>query len=176
MFPNLKWLRLTPDRPGRGGQKTGIHTFQQEPINDVRELSQAYVHQGAWRKEFDAVSYPSPQMDDPAGLSPLALHGYVYPSLTNPSAPPSITILSQHQRPLGISVVWDFSSPGGGVRQLRPGTNQAGVFQNISGRCFFGDGGTEGLILDDRTPAIHAQRNQPLGIGTPTQHYAEYGR
>jgi hypothetical protein len=166
VFKNVKWLRLTPDRPGRGGWKTGVHTFQQEPINDVRILSGAHVYHGAWTKEQQAVAYPAlPQNTDPAGVMPLAVHGYVYPSLTDPSAQPGLSILTQHTS-AGGAKVWDQVT---GLRQQRPPTIQRGVFQDIHGRCFFGEGAAEGLVMDDRTPAIHAQKNQNLGIGTPQQ-------
>lgn len=174
MFKNLKWLRLVPDRPGRGGTKTGIHTFQQEPVNDVRSLSGAHIYQGTWRREFSAVAYPTTQFSPIVGGSfpnPVALHGYVYPSTTDPSATPSITVLEDILQSGAVNsrYIWDV---GAGVQRgaVRGGTGvPAAVFQNISGRCFIGDGMLGGMILDDRTPAIHAQRDQYLGIGTPTQ-------
>jgi hypothetical protein len=170
VFQNIKWLRLTPDRPGRGGTKTGIHSFQQEPINDVRSLTGGHVHQGAWRREFATVAYPTPQYSMPATVTPWALHGYVHPSLTDPAAAPSVSVLAHvYYSPDSnnhVVNVNDSSLPGG---PYAPGNTSPAVFQNIGGRCFFGEGSSEGRIVDDRTPAIHAQRAQNLGIGTPRQ-------
>ena len=166
MWQNLKWLRITPDSLGRGGTKTGIHSFQQLPINDVRDLSGGHIYRGYWRRDYDSTE-PSPTTFDTQGLSCLAIHGYTFPSLTDPAAYPTIKVLTQNVRAGGVSVVWDMTA--GAVRQSRPGTNQAGTFINIGGRCVFGDGGGEALLMDDRTPAIHAQANQPFGIDSPKQ-------
>ena len=168
MYQNVKWVRLTPDRPGRGGQKSGIHTFQQEPINDVRNLNGAHVYQGAWRRTYDSTAYPLSQTQD-AGFTNgcTAIHGYVYPSLTDPAALPSVTVLG-HTLGAGAAHFWDFSH--GTIRSLRPSTNyQAAVFNTINQRCYGGDGLAEATIMDDRTPAIHTQANQNLGILQPTQ-------
>jgi len=177
MFQNIKWLRLTPDRPGRGGTKTGIHTFQQEPVNDVRSLTGGHIYQGAWTRDYDAINYPNPQSSDATSAFVTAVHGYVYPSLTDPAAQPGLTVLTHHlNMGVGTARVWDYNT--GTVRSSRPtsGFNiGTGIFQNISGRCFFGDGKAEGLIMDDRTPAIHAQKNQLLGIGTPHQPMSNTG-
>src|SRR5665647_3932325 len=115
VFQNIKWLRLTPDRPGRGGTKTGIHTFQQEPTNDVRSLTGGHIYQGAWRREFAGALYPSSQGGLAGTNQPLALHGYVYPSLTDPSATPSVTILS-HQLESATSSTYVRDVTTGGIR------------------------------------------------------------
>jgi hypothetical protein len=165
VFPNIKWLRLTPDRPGRGGTNTGNHSFQQTPINDVRVLTNAHIYRGAWRRDYDPVEYPG-EVVEAGTFGCLAIHGYTFPSLTDPSAAPTIKIFEQNILGGGQSAVY---CTDGNVRQLRPGTNQPGSFVNIGGRCVFGEGATEALVMDDRTPAIHAQPNQPLGIDAPKQ-------
>lgn len=169
MFKNIKWLRLVPDRPGRGGSKTGLHTFQQTPINDMFSVSGAHVYRGTWRRDFDSIAESNATGVEMGSESPLAIHGYVYPSLTDPAAAPGVAILS-HQGFFGGGVkhVWDATN--NVVRAVRTtNSQQAGIFQNISGRCFFGDGIAEGMIFDNRTPAIHAQLNQNIGIETPQQ-------
>lgn len=169
MYQALKWLRLTPDRDGRGGAKTGFHSFQQMPINDTRQLINFHVYKGTWRRDFDTVAYPVPQSFDPGAFGCPAIHGYVYPSLVDPAAAPSIKIIGQ-TLVAGASHFWDFSS--GTVRSVRPAQPaivQPAVFKNINQRCFAGDGLAEGVIMDDRTPAIHAQPNQPIGITAPQQ-------
>lgn len=177
MFTGLKWLRLTPDRQGRGGLKTGIHSFQQQPVNDIRYLLNAHVYNGTWRRDYDSLPYPVPQSWDVSGNHDQigALHGYVYPSLIDPAAQPGVTILGQMYGSTD-SHFWDFSH--GTIRSTRPVggvIKQAAVFRNINQRCFGGDGLAEAVIMDDRTPAIHAQPNQSLGIGTPTQPLTPYG-
>jgi hypothetical protein len=164
VFPNIKWLRITPDRTGTGGTKTGFHSFQQTPINDVRSLKGAHLYQGAWRRDFDPVEYPA-EVIDRASLGCLQIHGYTYPSLTDPAAAPTIKILLQNIT-AGASKVYETD---GTSRQGRPGTNQAGTFINIAGRCVFGEGAAEALLMDSRTPAIHAQPNQKLGVEAPPQ-------
>jgi hypothetical protein len=165
VFPNIKWLRLTPDRPGRGGWNTGNHSFQQTPINDVRILKSAHIYRGSWRRDYDPIEYPG-EIVQRGSLACLAIHGYTYPSLTDPAAAPTIKILEQNNI-INWSTV--YSATDGTTRQQRPPTSQPGIFVNIGGRCVFGDGGTEALLMDDRTPAIHAQQNQKLGISTPVQ-------
>ena len=176
MFKNVKWVRLTPDRPGRGGTKSGLHTFQQEPINDVYSLSGGYIHNGAWVRDYDQVAYPATQFPDLNGDDVNTIHGYVYPSTTDPSAQPGLTVIGQtvYVTGGGVSHFWDFTN---GVSRSNRGTSvyggtsqyQAAVFQNINQRCFGGDGQAEAVIMDDRTPAIHSQPNQNLGIMQPTQ-------
>lgn len=167
MFKNIKWVRLTPDRPGRGGTKTGIHSFQQQPINDTASITGCHVYRGAWRRDFDSVADFAAGQFEINSQGPLALHGYVYPSLTDPAALPGLTVFSHHNVG-GVNHVWDQTV--GVLRSNRlNSTTQAGVFQNVNGRCLFGDGAGEAMIFDDRTPAIHLQKNQTLGIGTPQQ-------
>src|ERR1035437_537538 len=140
VFQNIKWLRLTPDRPGRGGTKTGLHTFQQEPTNDVRSLTGAHIYQGAWRREFAGAIYPTPVSWFSGPAQPLALHGYVYPSLTDPSATPSVTILS-HQLEAATSSTYVRDMVTAGIRMGPRAQNATpAVFQNIGGRCFIGEG------------------------------------
>lgn len=169
MFPNIKWLRITPDRPGRGGNKTGIHSFQQQPVNDIRFSINNHIYRGSWRRDYDTLPYPVPQTWDLNHTSAPTIHGYVYPSLTDPSAAPNLTMIGQLLGPVD-SHFWDFTT--GTVRSLRPvqgALPQPATFINVNQRCFGGDGLAEAVIMDDRTPAIHAQKNQSLGIGTPTQ-------
>jgi hypothetical protein len=165
VFKNLKWLRLVPDQPGKGGQKTGFHSFQAQPINDTRELSGFHVYRGRWRLDYQTQAYPG-ITDDPNAFSSLALHAYPVPDLTNPSAIPAITLLGHHKNATD-SRYWDFTH--NQTRDTHSLDSVPATFLNIEGRCFVADGAREGMILDDRTPAIHAQANQNLGIVTPSQ-------
>ena len=167
MFKNIKWLRLVPDKPGKGGQKTGFHTFQPDPVNDTRIVDGWHVYRGRWQR--DRKSELVPLVTNESGYKPVrALHGYVYPSLTDPSAQPSLTILGHHLDGAGgANRYWDFTN--NAVRYTHTGGSVPATFLNISGRCFAADGAREGMVMDDRTHAIHAQRNQNLGIGTPNQ-------
>ena len=170
MFKNIKWVRLTPDRPGRGGSKTGIHSFQQQPINDTYELFNAHVYRGYWRRDFNPATDPIAPGPVTNLTNALAIHGYVYPSLTDPSAQPSVAVLEQGVWNHASVVVYDITNAT--TRVTRPqsvSSLQAGVFQDINQRCFYGDGSDEGYIFDNRTPAIHAQPNSKLGIATPAQ-------
>jgi len=167
MYKNLKWLRLVPDKPGKGGRKTGYHTFQVSPVNDTREVRGWHVYRGRWRKDYTSVTIAGTS-PDPGYKPVLALHGYVYPSLTDPSAAPSLTLLGHHLDGAGGSNrYWDFTN--NTTRFTHSGNSIPATFLNIDGRCFAADGAREGMLMDDRTPAIHLQKNQNLGIGTPEQ-------
>jgi hypothetical protein len=139
------------------------------PINDTRTLINLHVYKGTWRRDFETAEYPSPQSADTGAFACPTIHGYVYPSTVDPSATPSITIIGQ-TFVVGASHFWDFSA--GSIRSTRPVQTvpgQPAVFKNINQRCFGGDGLAEAIIMDDRTPAIHSQPNQKLGIDAPQQ-------
>ncbi len=137
-------------------------------MNELSGLSGAHVYRGSWRRDFDSTSYANASNVEATSQSPKALHGYVYPSLTNPAAQPSVTVLiHQDNTNTNTTDIWDATA--GVVRATHGMSTQPAIFQNINGRCFTGDGFAEALVLDDRTPAIHAQKNQNLGIGTPQQ-------
>ena len=51
MYDKIDVMKLLPDRPGRGGAKFGYHSFQQEPINDTREVKNVHVWQDSWRSD-----------------------------------------------------------------------------------------------------------------------------
>lgn len=169
MLKNLKWIRLTPDSPGRGGIKSGLHTFQQEPVNDTYFVSGAHVYEGAWRRSYDSVSASANA--DVGNTSILAIHGYTYPSLTDPSAAPGVTLLG-HTRG-AQNHIYDYT--GNAIRYTRnSNSDYPATFLNVNQRCFAFDGSGEGMVMDDRTPAIHTQKNQNLGIGAPTQALSLY--
>jgi streptogramin lyase len=166
MYKNLKWLRLVPDKPGKGGQKTGYHSFQAQPVNDTRQTRGFHVYRGRWRKDYVPQVFVPYANQIGAGIEALSLHYYAYPNLTDPSATPNFSILGHHLL-AGTHHIWDFTT--GTSRFTHTANAVPATFLNIEGRCFAADGGREGMILDDRTPAIHTQANQNLGIGTPTQ-------
>lgn len=176
MFQDLNWVRLTPDRAARGGTKTGLHTFQQQPMNDVRSLTGGFIYNGYWQRDVNNLQYPNPQFPNAGDTVCFAIHGYTYPSLLDPAAAPGITVLGHQLGAFdgtGIAHVWDWTN--NAYRAKRSTTNQRGVFNTINQRCFFGDGVGEAMIFDDRTPAIHAQKNQTLGIAAPTQAMTPVG-
>lgn len=167
MFAGLKWVRLIPDQPGKGGWKSGFHSFQAQPVNDTRSVSGMHVWRGRWRKDPDTTAIAGTGAD--VFSQPLSLHAYLYPSLTDPSAQPGMTILGHHidfANPAS-NRYWDFTA--GGARNAHLGNSVPATFLDINGRCFVADGAREGMVLDDRPPAIHLQKNQNLGIGTPQQ-------
>jgi hypothetical protein len=165
----MKWIRLVPDQPGKGGMKTGIHSFQVASINDTRVVTGFHVWQGAWKIDDGHTVY-APQTPATSLLN-TGLHGYVYPNLNEPGADPGFTILG-HEIIVGHGFTY-YDYTHGTVRDGHYGTgvltstNVPATFLNIGGRCFIFDGAREGFIADDRTPAIHAQANQNLGIETP---------
>jgi hypothetical protein len=168
VFEGLKWLRLVPDTPGKGGWKTGFHTFQVQPVNDTRTVTNLHPYRGRWRKDPDTRVVPGTTRDSAAtSTTPRSVHAYLYPSLTDPSAAPSMSLLGHHVVAPNTNRYWDFTA--NTTRDIHVGNSVPATFLDIAGRCFVADGAREGMVLDDRTPAIHAQRNQNLGIGTPTQ-------
>ena len=177
MFEGLKWIRLVPDQPGKGGSKSGFHSFPATPMNDTRTTQYFHVYRGRWSKDQDTLALAGITNDVTAGAVNGSLHTYTYPSLTDPSAVPSTTVLGHHvDRPGGIfeNRYWDFTH--GTNRDSHNGVSTSpnsvpATWLNINGRCFAADGAREGFIMDDRTPAIHAQPNQTLGIGVPTQPF-----
>lgn len=166
MYQGLKWLRLVPDKPGKGGWKTGFHTFQSQPVNDTRRVTRYHVYRGRWTKDHDTKALAGITNDTTATF-PASVHAYVYPSLTDPTAQPGVTILGHHLVSGPSNHYWDFTN--NTSRSTHAGNSVPATFLNIAGRCFVADGAREGMVLDDRTPAIHAQPNQTLGIGAPTQ-------
>ena len=180
MFEGLKWIRLVPDQPGKGGSKSGFHSFPATPMNDTRTTQYFHVYRGRWAKDQDTLPLAG-ITNDPTGVNG-SLHTYIYPSLIDPSANPSSTVLGHHVNISGgvfQNRYWDFTH--GTTRDTHPGSNTSpnavpATWLNINGRCFAADGAREGFIMDDRTPAIHAQPNQTLGIGVPTQPLSQVGQ
>ena len=163
MYKDLKWIRLVPDNVGKGGMKTGIHSFQVVSVNDTRKVVGYHVWQGAWKLDDGHLAY-TPQTPG-ASFVNWGIHGYVYPNLVDISAVPSVTLLG-HEQHAGQVCYYDYTH--GTVRNSHgSGVPVPATFLNIGGRCFIVDGMREGFIADDRTPAIHAQPNQNLGIADP---------
>lgn len=173
MFKNLKWIRIVPDSPGKGGIKSGFHSFQAQPLNDTRNVQGFHVYQGRWRLDYQTQAVPATTAD-PNGVQALALHSYPVVNLSDPSATPTITLLGHH---IGAADqhYYQFTHTAG-VRDSHAQTTNPfpATFLNIEGRCFAADGAREGFIMDDRTAAIHTQANQNLGIGTPTMPLQNY--
>ena len=121
MFRGIEVMRLIPDREGRGGTKFGYHSFQQQPINDTRDIKNVYVWQDSWRGD----TYPTFQIEGslyidsyPYNLTAttnvdvLALHGYSKFSLTDPAAGPTTEILG-HNVGIGtpsVGYIWNYST------------------------------------------------------------------
>src|SRR5512139_2100553 len=146
MFKNLKWLRLVPDKPGKGGIKSGYHSFQPQPVNDTRTTHGVHVYRGRWRRDYKSQT-PSTAYGGPAAgnATPLSLHVYNYPSLTDPSAPQSATILG-HMSAGAAQTYFDFTNVV--ARNTHVANAVAATFLNIDGRCFIADGAREGFIAD----------------------------
>ena len=171
MYKDLKWIRLVPDQPGKGGMKTGIHSFQQASINDTRVVKGFHVWQGAWRLDQGATLY-APQTYSTSIVN-WGIHGYVYPNLLEPGSAPSVSLFGAELRPGTGFVYYEYST--GAVRNIHTGTglptstNVPATFLNIGGRCFIFDGAREGYIADNRVPVIHSASDQDLGIEAPVQ-------
>ncbi len=168
MYKDLKWIRLVPDQPGKGGIKKGIHSFQTASVNDTWFVNGFHVWRGSWRRDSDTAVIGG-TTDDPATVNNYSIHAYAYPDLTDPSAASTVTLLGHNYLLTSPRTqrYWDFTN--GAVRETHTGNAVPATFLDIGGRCFIFDGAREGFIADDREPAIHAQANQNLGIEAPKQ-------
>lgn len=170
MFKDAKIIRLTPDAPGKGGQKTAFHTHPTQPIIETRTVYNCHVYQGRWRKDFRATlpggryaatgAYVAATNDDTAGsLVSKSLHAYYKAAvnasgvITDPGAAPRTWLLSHGTVGSGIPTnrYWNHSK--GSLITLpdttttHSGYSVPATFLNIGTRCFVADGAREGLIL-----------------------------
>ena len=189
MYDKIDVLKLLPDRPGRGGAKFGYHSFQQEPINDTREVKNVHVWQDSRRSDRAgiplAVGYNFP--DDEAigtdSVSAIALHGYAKFSLSDPTAGPSTHVLGHNTHVSYGGHIFDYTSYtngtyGGGVWTgttnvvCAASPTAPAVFANIGNRCFIGRGNTQGVIYDASRVSDFATDGPPkvytIGVGQPT--------
>lgn len=192
MYRDIEILSLLPDRPGRGGTKFGYHSFQQEPINDTREIKNVHVWQDSWRS--DRAGYSPPlwlQYPDQSSLtvgsetSALALHGYSKFSLGDPAAGPTTYVIGHNADPSYGGHIWNYSEFSNGTRDPGSGAwtgtthviavasqTYPSVFLNIGNRCFIGRGDSEGIILDatqtDNFTIDGPAKVYAIGVGAPT--------
>jgi hypothetical protein len=195
MFRGTEVLRIIPDREGRGGTKFGYHSFQQQPINDTRDIKNVYVWQDSWRGDTYPTftvegalyidSYPYNLTATPT-VDVLALHGYSKFSLTDPAAGPTTEILG-HNVGIGspsVGYIWnyctgiqlEFEPPASYTTSYKVCTASAdspAVFCNVGNRVFIARGTGEGVIYDSShgDPAFDSTgtpRSYSIGIGAPT--------
>jgi hypothetical protein len=191
VYRDINVLSLIPDRPGRGGTKFGYHAFQQEPLNDTREIKNVSPWQDSWRSDRSPTSvvqgflFEDNEAIGPDATEALALHGYSKFSLSDPLAGPATVILGHNIHPSYGGHIWNYSDYTNGV--FDPGTGfwtgttnivattsaaYPAVFQNIGNRCFIARGDTDGIIFDaSRTNELATQgpgKVYRIGVGAPT--------
>lgn len=125
MFQNGVTLRFTPDNPGRGGIKSGLHSFGQQGLKDVRTSENLLVRLRRWEKVY-APTTVSDFHDDATALSgkTRVSHPYYLYNITSPSKFSQVHLLSQsYDTPGAVQTgehIWDHTSATAGSTLYLP--------------------------------------------------------
>jgi hypothetical protein len=160
MFENARVIRLVPDKPGRGGIKTGVSTFVTNP--DVRDVYNVYIYNARWRKmiaERVLAGVDTQTVDDV--INPLVLHNFALYG-TTPGAAATNHVLAHYANiSTGVNYLADCNHVGGGILKTIASVCTPAVFTNIKNRCFICCGGASNFIYNGTTV-------YDVGIETPT--------
>ena len=179
MFENATKVTLFPDKPGRGGIKTGLHTLI--PNQDTRDIAQVLIYNARWRKITETLSVVGTTADTSTHglISPLVIHNYAaYP--TTAGGVVTNTLLGHNYCPADTANpnrIWDYTN--GVVRKATTGTATPAIFTNIKSRCFVSWGATNNFIIDLR-PGLPGPFPKVYDVGvaappTPPLGYDLYG-
>jgi hypothetical protein len=189
MYDNILVVTYTPDKPGRGGTKTGFHSFSEPPWLDTRETYNFNVLQNRWRKDTQSI----PPTDATSGLVngaiwsnatndynstyTYSLHSYVTYATTdiaNPAASPIVEILS-HESVGGpttletSSRIWSHYYSGSGLLHSMPANATVPAeYLNIGARCLYTLGGAGEGRVRYRTGTLATDvTDYPIGVEAP---------
>lgn len=152
MYKGAKVLRIVPDKPGKGGNKTVLHSHQAAPLLDTYETYLTYVRFGRWRREFSSVTMGLD--DDPLAIHSKALHAYYRYDTTNPVTAPITEILGHNTDatpPPPSQRFWNYTT-GKLIRDTFGDESLPATFLNIKQRCFIACGGKPGFIYEGSAP------------------------
>ena len=166
MFKNAQLIRFIPDRPGRGGIRTGVSTFTAN--TDVRDVYNVYIYNGRWRM-MPAQHNLSGTVDQNVSnwANPQVIHNYAKYGNVPGAAPTNYVLAHIVDGQSGDQYINNCNTGYGTIKQPFPTTTicTPAIFTNIKNRCFICWGGTNNFIYDG-TQVYDVGVTTPSGIFT----------
>lgn len=188
MYDNALVVTYIPDKDGKGGSKTGFHSFADPPWLDVREAYNVGIVRGRWIKDTMAISPTSQPVNGQylTAIAPIniddatnsyytkSIHAYpFYSSLSvaDPNALPDVEILSHEMisTPINGSMIYSHRNTLGAIAYMAGvGEQVSAEFLNIGKRCFYTTAGmAEGRVRYRTGSGPSDVTDYPIGIAAP---------
>lgn len=178
MSDDVQVVSVTPDGPGQGGTKAGLHSFPGKPWMDTRLTQNVSVTRRRWQRDYDSVTNAFPNSGIPANnetaTASYALHAYASFDTSTAGVPTSLpyTDFFSHGTTGAGDEIFNHTT---GVRIGPP--NFSGLFPtancvpaefvNVKDRMFVtACGQNEGLIYKRTSPTTY--NCWVVGVGQPT--------